>query len=764
MNGMDHGIKPWMVGAGIGIPLIAMMAGVVISSTGGMYMMTAGLMASAGLWAWCMIQDKKNSDHLTNSMDRLEKAIASGRSTPTDLAGIHGFIQPAMEAWMEHTNNQPEESTDHGSVSSATLSRVLDVCQANVMFADADMTIQYLNDSVVDMFDKAEADIKTDLPNFDRTKLLGANVDVFHKNPSHQRNMVSSLSSRYETQITVGGRTFSLVANPVFDEGNTRLGTVVEWYDATEELARAAEQQAIAEENARVRQALDNVTTNAMIADNDGNIVYMNNSVTDMLHNAESDLRKVLPHFQASKLMGANFDSFHKNPAHQRNLLANLTGTYRSQIEVGGRTFSLIANPVISVEGERIGSVVEWKDRTEEVKIENEISSIVEHAIAGDLSSRMREDDKEGFFASLATGLNRLVEVVDNVFTNVADVLSALSEGKLTKTIDADYSGSFGRVKDDTNQTVLELRRLLGEIQQAAQAVSTGADEISQGNLDLSQRTEEQASSLEETASSMEEMTSIVKQNEDNAIKANEMASGARDTAEEGGTVVSEAVQAMGAINESSTKIADIISVIDEIAFQTNLLALNAAVEAARAGEQGRGFAVVAGEVRNLAQRSAAAAREIKDLIRDSVMKVETGTDLVNRSGETLSSIVTVVNDVSTMMAHITESAKEQSMGIAQVNTAVGQMDEMTQQNAALVEEGTAAAESMAQQARRLLQALAFFDLGDNAHMGMAAGSDVIAPPAPSRMVAPAVSSSGSTPKQYTGSNDFSDGDDWKEF
>jgi methyl-accepting chemotaxis protein len=239
-------------------------------------------------------------------------------------------------------------------------------------------------------------------------------------------------------------------------------------------------------------------------------------------------------------------------------------------------------------------------------------------------------------------------------------------------------------------------------VKEAAVEVSRGADEISQGNTNLSQRTEEQASSLEETASSMEQMTSTVKQNADNAGQANQLAVAARDQAEKGGAVVTTAIRAMAEINESSKKIADIIGVIDEIAFQTNLLALNAAVEAARAGEQGRGFAVVATEVRNLAGRSATAAKEIKALIQDSVHKVEEGSELVTQSGATLEQIVAAVKKVTDIVAEIAAASNEQSAGIEQVNKAVMQLDELTQQNAALVEQASASSQSMAEQARGL--------------------------------------------------------------
>jgi len=260
------------------------------------------------------------------------------------------------------------------------------------------------------------------------------------------------------------------------------------------------------------------------------------------------------------------------------------------------------------------------------------------------------------------------------------------------------------------NQLADNLTETVSKVKLAAEEIHRGAQEISAGNSNLSLRTEEQAASLEETASSMEEMTTTVKQNADNAGQANQLAMAAREQAEQGGMVVGKAVQAMSGINDSARKIADIISVIDEIAFQTNLLALNAAVEAARAGEQGRGFAVVASEVRNLAGRSATAAKEIKDLIQDSVKKVEDGSLLVTQSGQTLEQIVISVKKVSDIVAEIAAASREQSLGIEQVGRAIMQMDELTQQNAALVEQATAASQNMTTEASALNEMMARYD------------------------------------------------------
>lgn len=467
----------------------------------------------------------------------------------------------------------------------------------------------------------------------------------------------------------------------------------------------------VAAEATRIKQALDNVQSCVMVANNDLDIIYMNNTVLGMFQNAEADIRTQLPNFDANKLMGANIDQFHKNPAHQRGLLAALNKTFSSSLEIGGRHMNIVANPVRNDEGERIGVVIEWLDRTGEVKVEHEIEEIVESVKIGRLDKRLSLAGKQGFFAKLSEGINELTDVIERVFKDVGSTMESMSEGDLTNRITSDYQGVYLNCKNDINATIDKLSEIFGQVNESAIFINNSSQEIASGNNNLSQRAEQQAANLEQTAASMEELTSTVKNNADNAQQANLVAGNARELAEKGGGVVAAAVAAMQEINESSNKIADIIGVIDEIAFQTNLLALNASVEAARAGEQGRGFSVVATEVRNLAQRSATAAKESKELIQSSVQKVRAGSEFVNQTGASLTEIVSSVKKVGDIVAEIANASVEQSAGIAQVNQAVSQMDEITQQNAALAEQASAASVSMSDLSTAMVELLSFFKL-----------------------------------------------------
>ena len=464
---------------------------------------------------------------------------------------------------------------------------------------------------------------------------------------THAISVFQSISTgRYDNQIERSGTDEAGQVLLALDEMQTKLRRLKE-----------EESNAAATVSGRIRAALDHATSAMLVADANLEIIYVNHMFESLIRELESDLRQDLPQLVSARLVGSGLEVLYKDASAARSMLKSLNAKRVEETTLGTHTFRLVASPVVSATGERIGTVLEWSDRTQEVAVESEMERILQSVLAGDLDKRIALAGKAGFFEKMSRGVN-----------NLAD----------------------------------NMAQLVSNVKAAARSVYEGAELISKGNLDLSQRTEQQSSSLEETASSMEQMTSTTRQNADNAGEANLLAIAAREQAEKGGTVVGQAVQAMGEINQSSKRIADIIGVIDEIAFQTNLLALNAAVEAARAGEQGRGFAVVASEVRSLAGRSATAAKEIKDLIGDSVKKVEGGSILVTQSGRTLEQIVGSVKKVSSIVAEIAAASREQSTGIEQVNRAIMQMDELTQQNAALVEEATASSQEMSEQARAL--------------------------------------------------------------
>ncbi|WP_445767508.1 methyl-accepting chemotaxis protein [Rheinheimera sp.] len=650
----------------------------------------------------------KNPAHQQNMLSRL-----SGSHTAEITVGGRTF-KLVLNPLIDSQNRQQGTSVEWHDITevkkqnilTAQVVTALGATSTNVMVADAARNIVYMNTSVEKMLREAEADLRTALPHFSVDKIIGSNMDIFHKNPAHQSRLLSELKDTYTGNIAVAGRSFRLIANPIITPNGERIGSVVEWQDRTKEVAAE-------HELSRILGALDTTTTNVMIADNDRKIIYMNKAVESMLRLVEVDLKQELPHFAVDKIIGSNMDIFHKNPAHQMNLLAGLTKTYVANIQVGRLHFRLVANPIFSKSGERIGSVVEWLDRTTEVSVEREINQVVDAAAKGNFTSRIDTNGKKDFFLKLAQGLNSLLETTDSGLNDINTVLNAISQGNLTQRVTADYEGSFELLKDGCNETAENLSQMLSEIREAVDTINTASSEISQGNTDLSSRTEQQASSLEETASSMEELTSTVRQNADNARQANTLAAKASDVAVEGGSLIEQVVQTMASINESAQKISDIIGVIDGIAFQTNILALNAAVEAARAGEQGRGFAVVASEVRTLAQRSANAAKDIKALISDSVNKINNGNELVGKSGNTMKEIVTSIKRVNDIMAEIAAASSEQSAGLDEVGKAVTQMDEMTQQNAALVEEAAAAAESLLSQSEQLAANVARFTLDD---------------------------------------------------
>jgi methyl-accepting chemotaxis protein len=479
----------------------------------------------------------------------------------------------------------------------------------------------------------------------------------------------------------------------------------------TELRDRIEREREIATENARVRNALDVATSGMMIADTTGKIVYMNPAVTRTLMEGEQAMRERMPDFRVSKVLGSNFDAFHRDPAHQRALVPALKETHKARLKLGNMHFELAASPMFDSENQRIGTALEWMDRTADTDFRHGLRNVAQKAAAGILTARVQVTTADERYVELANIFNSLMDLTSTAISEVQATMAALAAGDLTVRSKAEMMGSFGELNSNANGTADALAQAIGEVQVAVNAISSAAAEIASGNMDLSKRTEQAAANIEETAAAMEEMTATVKQSAEHAMQAKQLASRAAEVATAGGGTVDEVVRLMRDIEDSSRRMADITTTIDGIAFQTNILALNAAVEAARAGEQGRGFAVVASEVRALAQRSATAAKEIAQLINESVTKISEGATVAQRAGNTMHEIVGSSRKVADIITEITAATVEQAKGLGEVNNAVTQMDQATQANSALVEEMAASAQSMSDQAEQLSEIASRFVL-----------------------------------------------------
>ncbi len=521
-----------------------------------------------------------------------------------------------------------------------------------------------------------------------------------HELPGAYGVMANNVNTLVQSGIAVTTKTIDVVTDYAAGRLNVAMdrlpGQQARISQAVDRVQQALQEAATAaQRNLRLREALDKCTTNVMIANADNIVIYMNETVTAMLRHNESELRKTLPQFDVGKLVGQSIDLLHKIPSHQNRLLAGLHEAHKTQIQVGHLHFSLSVSPIFNAQNERVGTVIEWADRTTEVTVENDVAAIVKAASEGDFSRRIAINGKTGFFANLANGMNQLIDTSEQGLNDVAAVLTAFAQGDFTHRITHDYAGLFGKVKDSANTTANNLTRVIGEVSEAANALTGAANQVSATAQSLSQAASEQASSVEQTTANINAMTLSINQNSENARVTDGMATQTTKEAVEGGSTVNQTVVAM-------KQIASKISIVDDIAYQTNLLALNAAIEAARAGEHGKGFAVVAAEVRKLAERSQEAAKEIGELAGNSVSTAE-------RAGRLLDEIVPSIQKTSSLVQKIFASSSEQSQSVSQIGGAMGQLSQAAQQNASASEELAATSEELSDQAEHLHESIAFF-------------------------------------------------------
>ncbi|OJT99424.1 MAG: chemotaxis protein [Rhizobium sp. 63-7] len=526
--------------------------------------------------------------------------------------------------------------------------------KANVMIADSKLNIVYMNDAVRKLLTAAEQDLKKELPRFAVDKLIGSNIDIFHKQPSHQRNLLARLTKPYSATIRVGSHSFDLHVVPIM-EGTKITGFAVEWGDAKARLLNLDYQNQIAAIG-RV-QAIIEFTP-------DGHVVGANENFCKAMG------------YRLDEIIGKHHNLFvdrayATGPAYAEFWKDLLGG----QFQVG--------------EFDRVGK------NGRQVVLNASYNPIM---------------DEHGKVAKIVTFATDVTERVHAV-TTIGSSLSDLADGKLDFRLETPFAKDFESLRHTFNEAIEKLGSALGSVSETTGRIDNGTREIAAGANDLSKRTEQQAASLEETAAALDEITANVNNSTKRTEEARSVASQANHSATRSAEVVSHAEEAMRKIEESSQQISNIIGVIDEIAFQTNLLALNAGVEAARAGEAGKGFAVVAQEVRELAQRSAQAAKEIKGLIQNSTTEVESGVRLVRDAGEALKTIGKFIVEINAHMEAIATSAKEQATGLAEVNVAVNSMDQTTQQNAAMVEQSNAASNALQEEAVRLRELVGQFAL-----------------------------------------------------
>lgn len=488
----------------------------------------------------------------------------------------------------------------------------------------------------------------------------------------------------------------------------------------------AAKQYDAAQQTAILTTAMNAASANLMVADANFNILSVNDSLDTMFKRNERALQSQLPHFKANQIVGANMDIFHKDPSHQRRMVSQLTGPWQGELNVAGLVLRLGVVPIVQ-HNQRIGYVVEWMDRTQEANLEKQLQHISRAATNGVLNRRVDLTEATGIYLAIGKDINQLIDTLENITGIIAHSVGELAYSRLNSEMNGEFKGAYRSVQNSINLALRNLNDLMGQVQFTANSVNTAMQQLSDGVNHFSDQTQQQAVAIERTASAMTQMLQTTRGNVEHVRHANELAQGVNKRVQDSNMVMAQALEAMQHIHASGHKIGDIVTLIDSISFQTNLLALNAAVEAARAGEHGRGFAVVAAEVRSLAQKSAEAAKDIKQLINESVEQIAQGTSLVERTSEALGDVSVSVDEMVAIVTQIDRASSEQEKGIEEVNRSLTVMDGVGQQSAALVEQTAASATHVADQMDGLNRIIKQFTLSDYGNQIQLAGRSLLA-------------------------------------